>query len=45
MEKDMQSGIGRPSIDPAIPIKFTVVQYTFGILSIRFQEDALLDLE
>ncbi|SNT55695.1 Transposase domain [Bacillus sp. OK838] len=31
--KDMYSEIGRPSIDPVIFVKLTLIQYTFGIRS------------
>ena len=33
--KDMYSEIGRPSIDPFILVKLTLIQYTFGIRSMR----------
>src|SRR4051812_45931678 len=33
--KDMYSEVGRPSIDPVILIKLTLIQYTFGIRSMR----------
>lgn len=33
--KDLYSEVGRPSIDPVILIKLTIIQYTFGIRSMR----------
>ena len=33
--KVIYSEVGRPSIDPVILIKLTLIQYTFGIRSIR----------
>lgn len=33
--KDLYSDVGRPSIDPVILIKLTIIQYTFGIRSMR----------
>lgn len=33
--KDLYSEVGRPSIDPVVLIKLTIIQYTFGIRSMR----------
>ena len=33
--KDLYSAVGRPSIDPVILIKLTIIQYTFDIRSMR----------